>query len=441
MRHITNPIRKITVLFAVLVLFLVTSAEAQVLPRAKSPESVGFSSERLKRLSVAIQKDVDQGKIPGAVVIVLRHGKVAYFEAFGYQDREKKVPMKRDAIFRIASMTKPITSLAVMMLVEEGKIQLSLPVSLYLPELKNLKVGVEKTDPATGKKELVWVPAEREMTVQDLLRHTSGITYAIFGKSMVKELYLKTKEGNPFVFDQTNAEMVTKLSKLPLQYQPGTTWDYSMSTAVLGRIIEVVSGKELDAFVAERITKPLKMIDSGYWAEGPQRLARIAEAQVDPATGKRPSMIDVTKRPRWMGGDVGMVSTAADYARFVQMLLNRGTLDGVRLVGPKTVDLMASNHLPPGTKMAPGAWVQFIDSLPSPEMGQGFGLGFCVRTDAGMNPALGSVGNYYWSGIYGTYFWVDPQEKLAAVFMMNARSKARNYRSVVRNFVYQALVK
>lgn len=439
MRHFADHIRQISAL-AVLVLLLAASAGAQGLPKADSPESVGFSSERLARISAGLQKDVDQGRIPGAVLVIVRHGKVAYFEAFGYQDREKKIPMKRDSVFRIASMTKAVTSVATMMLAEEGKIQIIHPVSRYLPEFKNLKVGVEKTDPATGKKELVLVAPEREMTIQDLLRHTSGITYGFFGKSMVKDLYLKTKEGNPFYFDQTNAEMVTKLSKLPLQYQPGTTWDYSMSTAVLGRIIEVVSGMELDAFIAERIAKPLKMTDAGFWAQGPERLARVAEAHVDPKTGKRPGF-DVTKRPKWLAGDVGMVSTAADYARFCQMLLNRGTLDGVRLLSPTTVDLMAANHLPRGTKFAPGALSQYLDSLPSPEMGQGFGLGFTVRTKAGMNPNAGSVGNYYWQGIYGTNFWIDPKEDLTAVFMLMAQSEARDYRSIIRNDVYQAIVK
>ena len=439
MHYFTNHIKKISAL-AVLVLLLAASAGAQGLPKADSPESVGFSSERLAVISAGLQQDVDKGRIPGAVLIILRHGKVAYFEAFGYQDREKKIPMKRDSIFRIASMTKPVASLATMILLEEGKIQLSAPVSRYLPEFKNLKVGVEKTDPATGKKELVLVAPEREMTVQDLLRHTSGVTYAFFGKSMVKDLYLKTKEGNPFSFDQTNAEMVTKLSKLPLQYQPGTTWDYSMSPAVLGRIVEVVSGQELDVFIAERIVKPLKMVDSAFWAVGPERLARLAEGHVDPKTGRKPGF-DVTKRPRWIGGDVGMVATATDYARFTQMLLNRGSLDGARIVSPKTIDFMAANHLPRGIKFAPGAWSQFVDSLPSPEMGQGFGLGFCVRTKTGMNPALGSAGSYYWSGIYGTYFWVDPKEDLTAVFMMNAQSEAREYRSIIRNYVYQAIVK
>jgi len=426
----------------VLFMLLVTIASAQGLPKAKTPEEVGLSSDRLKRISAGFQADVDKGVIPGAVVMIVRKGKVAYFEAIGYQDREKKIPMKRDSIFRIASMSKPFTSLAIMMLVEEGKIQLFQPASRYLPEFKNLKVGVEKTDPATSQKELILLAPDREMTVQDLMRHTSGITYGIFGKSMVKDLYNKTKEGNPFDFSQTNAEMVAKLSKLPLANQPGTTWEYSHSTDVLGRIVEVVSGLELDTFIAERITKPLKLSETGFWAEGEKQAGRVAEPQVDPATGKKPIMApDATKRPSWISGGGGMLSTASDYAHFCQMFLNKGTLDSVRLVAPKTVELMSSNHLPPGTKFPLGSWAQFVAMLPSPEMGQGFGLGFCVRTEPGLNPSPGSVGDYYWAGLYGTYFWIDPKEQLVAVLMLNATAQRLPYRAVMRDYVYQAIMK
>jgi CubicO group peptidase (beta-lactamase class C family) len=431
-------------IMAAIVLFMLLAgmASAQGLPKAKNPEEVGLSSERLKRISEGFQADVDKGTIPGAVVIIVRKGKVGYFEAIGYQDREKKIQMKRDSIFRIASMSKPFTSLAIMMLAEEGKIQLLQPASRYLPQFKDLKVGVEKTDPATGQKELILVPPDREVTVQDLMRHTSGITYGFFGKSMVKDLYNKTKEGNPFDFGQTNAEMVTKLSKLPLASQPGTTWEYSQSTDVLGRIVEVVSGLELDTFIAEKISKPLKLSDSSFWAEGEKRAMRVAEPQVDPTTGKRPGLFhDSMQRPNWIAGGAGMISTAADYARFCQMFLNKGALNGVRLVAPKTVELMSSNHLPPGTKFAPGSWAQFVAMLPSPEMGQGFGLGFCVRTEPGLNPSPGSVGEYYWAGAYGTYFWIDPKEQLVAVLMMHAPAMRLYYRGVIRDYVYQAILK
>ena len=230
------------------------SALAEGLPKASQPENVGLSSERLNRVAKAFQTDVDKGLIPGAVFLIARNGKIAYLEAIGFRDRDKKIPMSTDAIFQIASMTKPFTSVATMMLVEEGKIQLNEPISLYLPEFKGVQVGVEKVNTGTGKPELTLEAAQREMTIQDLLRHTSGLTYGFFGKSLVKQKY---NEANVFDPNQTLAEFVTKLSKLPLAFQPGTTWDYSMSTDVLGRVVEVVSGETLDQFIGERIAKPL----------------------------------------------------------------------------------------------------------------------------------------------------------------------------------------
>lgn len=425
---------------SLLVFFLAATAIAQGLPQAKTPEEVGFSSERLARLTAGLQADVDNKIIPGAVAIVVRKGKVAYFEAIGYRDREKKIAMTHDSIFRIASMSKPFTSLAIMMLVEEGKLQLVHPVSRYLPELKDMKVGVQKINEYTGKDELVLVPANREMTVQDLLRHTSGLTYWFFGKpSLAKDRW---KEINPFDFDykQTNAEMVTKISKCPLCYQPGTTWDYSQSTDVLGRVVEVVSGVSLDTFIAERIAKPLKLTDTGFWAEGADRQARVAELEVDPATGKKPPDICVTKRPNWFSGGSGMVSTVSDYARLCQFFLNGGTLDGVRLVSRKTVELMTSNHLPADIEYAPALQMQFGPMYPSPEVGQGFGLGFCVRTKQGLNTLPGSVGDYHWAGYYGTYFWVDPKEELIAVSMHQSVSQRAHYRSFMRYLVNQAIM-
>jgi CubicO group peptidase (beta-lactamase class C family) len=415
------------------------SALAQGLPRASQPEGVGFSSERLKRLTSAFQADVDRGEIPGAVVLIARNGKVAYFKAFGFQDREKQVPMKTDAIFRIASMTKPFISVAAMMLVEEGKLQLLDPVSVYLPEFKNLQVGVEKINTATGNPELSLEPARREMTVQDLLRHTSGLTYGIFGKSLVKQAYNDAKLFDP---GQTLAELVSKLSKLPLAAQPGTTWDYSMSTDVLGRIVEVVSGVSLDQFIADRIAKPIGLPDAGFYVSE-EKAARVAQPQVDAATGKRPPMPDVTKRPNWMSGGGGMVSTASDYVRFAQMMLNGGELDGTHLLSSRTVGFMTSDHLPPGVAFSPVTLLGFHAQAlaPTPEDGQGFGLGFAVRNQAGRNPLPGSPGEFYWVGLYGTAFWVDPKEKLIAVLMMQIPpAQGAHYRSLLRNLVYQGVM-
>jgi CubicO group peptidase (beta-lactamase class C family) len=414
------------------------SALAQGLPKASQPEDVGFSSERLKRLTSAFQADVDKGAIPGAVVLIARSGKVAYFEAFGFQDREKKVPMSTDAIFRIASMSKPLSSVAIMMLVEEGKIQLEDPVSLYLPELRGLQVGVEKTNAATGIPKLSLEPAQREITIQDLLRHTSGLTYGFFGNSLVKQIYLGANLFDP---NQTLAEFVSKLSKLPLAHQPGTTWDYGMSTDVLGRVVEIVSGMTFDQFIAERIAKPLGLADTGFYAAA-EKAGRVAEPQIDPMTGKRPPMIDITRRPNWLSGGGGMVSTASDYVRFSQMLLNGGELEGVRLLSPSTVTFMTSDQLPPDIAYSPTT-LQSLEPraiAPTPRIGQSFGLGFMIRTQEGRNPRPGTPGEFYWVGIYGTAFWVDPKEKLIVVLMMQTPAlQASHYRSLVRNLVYQAL--
>ena len=360
------------------------SSLAQGLPKANKPEDVGFSSERLKRVTDAFQSEVDKGAIPGAVVLIARNGKIAYFEAFGFQNRENKEPMKTDAIFRIASMSKPITSVAVMMLVEEGKIQLLDPVSHYLPEFKGVQVGVEKLNTTTGNSELIGEPPRQEMTIQDLLRHTSGLTYGIFGKSLVKQAY---NEANLFDRNQTLAEFVSKIAKLPLAYHPGTTWEYSHSTDVLGRIVEVVSGVTLDQFVADRIAKPLGLSDTGFYVPA-EKLDRLAETQIDPTTGKRWPTFDVTNRPNWLAGGSGMVSTASDYVRFAQMLLNGGELDQVRLLSPRTVSFMTSDHLWPGVAFSPVTLNLFepLGIAPTPKVGQGFGLGFVVRTQEGRNP-------------------------------------------------------
>jgi CubicO group peptidase (beta-lactamase class C family) len=417
------------------VLMLTTALSAAVLAQQlpkTTPEAVGMSSERLNRLTETFQRDVDAGEIPGAVVVVARNGKIAYEKAFGYQSREGNVSMKSDAIFRIASMSKPITSVAVMMLVEEGKIDLSAPVSQYLPEFGDLRVGAERA------------PVKRPMTVHDLLRHTSGLTYSFFAEDgSVKQAY---EDAKVFNFDQSLADMVAKLAKLPLVHQPGTAWEYSMSTDVLGRIVEVASATGFDQFVQERIAKPLNLTATGFSVSQSQA-ARVAEPQVDPATGKKPAMIvdNLTNRPKWLSGGGGMVSTAEDYVRFCQMLLNGGELDGVRLLSPKTVELMTSDHLPPGVTYNPGFIALLQDQAPTPEMGEGFGLGFLLRKEVGHNPLPGSVGDFSWSGAHGTYFWVDPKERLVATLMIQnpfdekGLAKSAHYRHEMRNLVYQAV--
>ena len=400
------------------------------------PDSTQLSAQRLARIGEALGADIKNGIIPGAVALVVRNGTVAYHKAFGFSDREKQRPMLPDSIFRIASMTKPMVSVAIMMLVEEGRIRLVNPVSTYLPEMRGLKVGVEKTDKA-GKRKLGSQAARREMSVQDLLRHTSGLTYGQFGDSLVKAAYRKAKV---FDADQTTAEFITKLSKLPLQNQPGEVWDYSMSTDVLGRIVEVVSGLDLDRFIAERITGPLGMRDTGFMVSA-KDADRIAEAQVDPKTGERPPMSrTLTRRPKFLSGGGGMVSTAPDYLRFAQMLLGGGEREGVRILSRKSVELMRSDHLPPGIAFSATTRAQFEESAPIPEFGQGFGLGFCVRKEAGLNPVPGSVGDFYWSGVHGTYFWIDPSEQLIGILMLCAPDLRRHYRALMRQLTYQALL-
>lgn len=409
---------------------LSTAALAQALPKT-SPEAVGMSSERLNRLTDTFQQGVDAGEVPGAVVLVARDGKIVYEKAIGYQNREGNVSMKSDAIFRIASMSKPITTVAIMILVEEGKIDLLAPVSQYLPEFSDLKVGAERA------------PVKRPMTVQDLLRHTSGLTYGFSVEdASIKQSYMDAKITDP---DQSLADMVTKFSKLPLVRQPGSAWEYGMSTDVLGRIVEVVSGTTLDQFVQDRIAKPLNLTATGY-SVSQAHASSIAEPQVDKESGKRPAMADnITTMPKWLSGGGGMVSTAEDYARFCQMLLNGGELDGVRLLSPKTVALMTSDHLPPGISYNNGFIALLQDLAPTPEMGQGFGLGFLVRKDVGHNPMPGSVGDFSWAGVYGTYFWVDPKEKLVATLMIQdgfdakGLAKSTHYRHEMRNLVYQAV--
>ena len=401
------------------------------MPRADKPENVGMSSQRLQRIRDALQADIDKGVVPGAVALVARHGKIAFLEALGYRDREASAAIAPDTIFRIASMTKPFTSVATMMLAEEGKLLLADPVSRYIPEFANLKVAVDSDSEATT---LTTEPLKREMTVQDLLRHTSGLTYAHLAGPQIKQAY---ETANVLDEKQTNADMVAKIGKLPLAYQPGSTWQYGVSTDVLGRVVEVASGMELDRFIFDRITNPLGLDNTGF---GPVNAPRAAQPQIDQASGKRPPMRDTAVRPNWISGGSGLLSTAGDYVRFCQMLLNGGELGGMRLLSPTTVALMTSDHLTPETRRSPSTSILFGALAPTPQLGLGFGLGFAVRTHAGRNPLPGSVGDSSWSGVSGTYFWIDPQQQLIAILMMQAPIQRMHYRYLMRTMTYQAIV-
>jgi CubicO group peptidase (beta-lactamase class C family) len=403
------------------------------IPRADKPEDVGLSSVRIKRLTDTLRADIDKGLVPGAVVLVARHAKIACLEALGYRDREAGARMMPDTIFRIASMTKPFTSVATMMLAEEGKLLIGDPVVRYIPEFANLKVAVD-SDAASAKK-LTKEPLRREMTVHDLLRHTSGLSYAHLTGPLLKQAYEAANVGDD---KQSNAEIVSRLSTVPLAYQPGSTWQYGMSTDVLGRVVEVASGMELDRFIVERICKPLGLTNTSF---GPIDASRAAQPQIDSASGKRPSMRDTAVRPNWISGGSALLSTAGDYLRFTQMLLDGGDRGDVRLLSPATIGLMTSDHLTPETRRSPSTGVLFGALAPTPEFGLGFGLGFAVRTHSGRNPLPGSVGDYSWSGVSGTYFWVDPEQQLIAVLMMQAPIQRLHYRYLMRTLVYQAIVK
>jgi CubicO group peptidase (beta-lactamase class C family) len=368
------------------------TAKTYSLPNAK-PEDVGLSSEKLAELGKFIQTSVEEDRIPGAVVLVARDGKIAYLESFGLRDELTDSPMKTDDIFRIYSMTKPVITVAVLMLMEEGKISLDDPISKYIPVLKDLKVGVEGPG---GEFKLV--PSKREITILDLLKHTSGMTYGIFFASKVKAMY---KEKRIHFQNFTTEEFVQKMGKLPLASEPGTRWEYGRSTDVLGRLIEVVSGKSLDQFLENRIFKPLKMVDTGFYVK-PEKFNRLAQP-------KDKRFLDVSVPPKFLSGGGGLVSTAGDYARFLQMLINGGELDGVRLLNKKAVALMTKDHIGPlGNRTDP-------QYFPGPFAG--FGLGVAV-----FNKPAGPIepGTFFWVGLGGTLFGVNPNKNLIRVLMFQS---------------------
>ncbi|RZI76299.1 MAG: class A beta-lactamase-related serine hydrolase [Variovorax sp.] len=405
-------------------------AAAQSLPTA-SPERVGLSGERLQMLSEVLKADVAANKIPGAVLLVARQGKVAWFDAVGKLDATAGTPMPKDGVFRIYSMTKPITTVAAMMLVEDGRLKLDDPVAAWLPEYATMTVGVEKPG-ADGKPVLETVPARRPITVQDLMRHTSGLTYGFFGPGLVKQAYNAAGLG---AGDPDNAEFSQRLAKLPLAYQPGTTWDYSHSTDILGRVVEVVSGQSLYSFMKVRLLDPLGMKDTSFYVSDAARQARLAEPLAnDRSFGVGADINDPRVVRRLESGGGGLVSTASDYARFLQMLLNGGSLDGKRYLGPRTLALMTSDHSNAGAGIVPGP-------LYLPGAGYGFGLGFAVRRNEGEAPYPSGAGEYNWGGAGGTYMWVDPKNEMFVVLMLQSPKYRVHYRSLTRNMVYAALHK
>ena len=421
--------------FAFVISFAALAASAPPLPVAQ-PESVGMSSARLKKISAAMQKEVADGSFRGAVVMVARKGKLVYQEAFGMQTAG--TPMTTDSVFRIYSMTKPLASVAAMMLVEDGRIQLTDPVGKFLPGFDKMQVSVAtKTAEGTAYN---LVAQERPMTVQDLLRHTSGLAYGeITQNAPVKEgleragVYRKDLDYESR--GVTPAEQIEGVAKVPLAFHPGTTWHYSLSVDILGRVVEAASGKRLGEFLEERLFRPLKMRDTAFHVTQAKR-ARLAEPlEKDRFSGNAVRVIDVSSVPKNDSGGAGAVSTAGDYVRFAQAMMNGGSLEGARVLSRTTVKLMTSDHL--GT---------FIHQPAQPgelllgTKGYTFGLGFAVRQSDGVGGVPGSAGEFMWAGYAGTYFWVDPKEQVTAVLMTQAPSPNRAYfRKMIKQLVYQSI--
>src|SRR6266849_3945945 len=397
---------------------------------AEQPSAVpaSFSQERLQRVGDYIRNEIATGKIPGAIMLIQQHGQPVYFEKFGVRDVAIQLPMTPDTIFRIYSMSKPITSVAAMMLVEDGKLSLDDPVSKYIPAFADVKVGVEKRD-QDGKPALVLEPLNRPITIEDLLRHTSGLTYGFTGDSAVRTLYMNS---DLFKGDFDNAEFAERLAKLPLAEQPGALWDYGHSTDVLGRVIEVVSGQLLFQFERERLLDPLGMTDTAFYVADAAQRPRIAEPMPDdrfigPVAGIRDPML----RRRWESGGAGMVGTIGDYVRFAQMLLNGGTFEGRRYLKPEPIALMISDHIGPETKIA-------RDYFYFPGASSGFGLGFAVRT----SPYPGTswpLGEYRWDGIGGTFFFIDPKDDMFVIFMVQTPSQRGRIQLALKTLIYEAL--
>lgn len=384
------------------------------------PADLGLCPDRTQRLVRALQAEVDRGYIPGAVLLLARHGQIALHQALGQLNPGTGAAMSTDAIFRIYSMTKPVVSVAAMMLVEQGRLMLTDPVARHLPEFDGQEVAVER-DGALSLE-----PVRQPATVQDLLRHTAGLTYEFLGTAAVQRQYAQAQIGSR---ERSNAAFSQTLAALPLFCQPGSQWAYSRATDVLGRLLEVVTGQTLGEHLKQAIFTPLAMHDTAFSVPEAGH-ARIAEPFAhDPDGGIPMQVLDPREVPALEAGGGGLVSTARDYARFLQCLLNRGHLDGVRLLGAHTVDFMTADHL---------GDIPSHDSLLAP--GHGFGLGFAVRTQAGVSALPGSVGTYHWGGIAGTTFFVDPVEDFFGILLTQAPNQRDHVRNLFRNLAYATLI-
>jgi len=382
-------------------------------------ETLGFIPERLERLTDIMGRQVEEKKAPGVSMLIARHGKIAYRQSVGAL-RPGGPAMTDDAIFRIYSMTKPIVSVAAMMLVEEGRLLITDPVSKYIPAFANAKVGIVNGD------RLGLAPLKRPITVQDLMRHTSGLTYGFTGVSPVQKL---TRAANVVNSNQTLAENVDAMAALPLMHQPGEVWEYSLSTDVLGRVVEIVEGASLGEVLRARLFGPLDMIDTAFFTPEAKFARRADPFSFDFMTAAGIDARDVMTPPKFESGGGGLMSTLGDYSRFAAMLSGGGALDGVRILSPQTLAFMASDHL--------DAKVERSHFLLWP--GHGFGLGFAVRTDPGKAPTAGSVGEFFWGGMMGTAFWVSPRDSLFAVIMVQTPEYREYFRMLFRNLVTAAI--
>jgi len=410
---------------AALVVFWAAVAANAAIAESALPVSAGFSREGLARVSDYLRHEVATGRIPGAVLLIQQHGRPVLFENFGVRDVESNTPMTSDMIFRLYSMSKPVTSVAAMMLVDDGRLSLSDPLSKYIPAFADVKVGVEQHDD-DGKIALVTEPLVRPITIEDLLRHTSGITYGFYGESPVRRLYASS---GLFDGDFDNAQLAERIAKLPLAEQPGTLWDYGHSTDILGRVIEVASGKSLFEFEKERLLDPLGMTDTAFHVDDSNRARVVEPLPADRFHGSIAGLGDPVLRRRWESGGAGMVGTIGDFARFAQMLLNGGVLDGRRYLKAETVALMTSDHVAMETKIA-------RDHYYFPSGDSGFGLGFAVRTIA--MPPL-PTGEYRWDGVGGTFFFIDPADDMFAICMMQSPSQRGRIQIELKTLIYLAL--
>jgi CubicO group peptidase (beta-lactamase class C family) len=399
---------------------------ADPLPRAK-PEAVGMSSARVARIGEVLKAEVDKGHMPGAVVAVARKGRLVYFEALGWRDKEANAPMTTDAIFSIASMTKPMSSVALMQLFEEGKVLVSDPLGKHLPMLAGARVAPDHEKPGET------VPVARPVTVQDTLRHTAGLLYGGRGTSALHKLYPPSSalSGSRM----TSEEFLARLAAAPLAYQPGTVWEYSLATDVVGLTVEAARGRKLGEVLGERIWQPLGMVDTSFTIPAAKHNRYARWFPVDPGTGKPDFVLDLTQPLKFECGGGCAASTAGDYVRFAQMLLNKGSLGNARILAPRTIDYMTADHLTPAMSNRITATVPYLS-------GYGFGLGFAVRRQDGVAEIAGTEGEYLWSGAYGTYFWVSPKEQMVVVLMSHApASYRRTLRALIGALVAQAIEK